>query len=83
MITVAPGSTWRVRKGRSSGRGVGQDLHPAAAVPSWLPDLDGHADQQLLALGPASAQPRLLAADEGLIHLDRAGQPVPARAHQH
>ena len=66
-----------------AGRGVGQDLHPAAPVPPRLPDLDGHADQGLLALGPPAAQPRLLAADEGLIHLDRAGQPVPARAHQH
>ena len=26
------------------GRGAGQDLHPAAPVPPWLPDLDGHAD---------------------------------------
>ena len=38
-----------------AGRGIRQDVHPAAPVPSWLPDLDGDADQDLLAFGPASA----------------------------
>ena len=60
-----------------------RDLHPAAPVPSWLPDLDGDANQDFLAFCPPSAQPRLLPADEGLVHLDPPGQPVPARMHEH
>jgi hypothetical protein len=56
--------------------------HAAAPLPSWLFDLDRYADQGLLAFGPAAPQPWLLAADVGLIHLDRARQPVPARTHQ-
>src|ERR1019366_2760702 len=35
-----PGDEGVQRRGGS----IGQDLHPAAPVPSWLPDLDGHAD---------------------------------------
>lgn len=46
-------------------------------------NLHSDAGQDLLALGPAAAQPLLLTADVGLIDLHRAGQPVPARAHQH
>ena len=62
------------------GGGIVGDHHPAAAVPSRFPDLDRHADQGLPASGAPAPQPRLLAADEGLVHLGRAGQPVPARS---
>ena len=52
--------------------GICEDRHPAAAVSPGLLQLDCHADQGLLALGPPAAQPRLIPADVGLIHLDRA-----------
>ena len=63
--------------------GISQRGHPAPAGPPWRRDLNGDAGEHLLAVLPAAAQPRLLPADVGLIHLDHPGQPVPARAHQH
>ena len=84
MITVAPRldvpGDERVQRG---GGPVAQDRHPAPAVPTRLPDLYGHAHQGFLTLGPPAGQPRLLTADVGFVHLDCAGQPVPAQAHQH
>ena len=44
---------------------------------------DRHSDQGLLAPGTSAGQPWLVAADEGLIHLDDASQPFAARTHQH
>lgn len=37
--------------------------------------LDGDADQHLLALGSTTQQPRLLAAEEGLVHLGGPSEP--------
>ena len=82
-MTVAPGSTWPVTKGCSDAEDVGQQRHAAPADPFRLFDLYRDAGQDLLAPGPAAAQPRLLAADVGLVHLHRAGQQVTARPHQH
>jgi len=65
------------------GRRIGQDLHPAPAEPARLRDLNCYTHQGFLASGTSAAQARLLTADVGLVDLDRAGQPVPARAHQH
>ena len=70
----------RVQRGR---RPVRQQRHPAPADPLRPFDLHRDAGQDLLAPGPAAAQPRLLPADIGLVHLHPPGQPVPARAHQH
>jgi hypothetical protein len=66
-----------------SGRAVGQHRHPAPADPLRLVDLHRDAGEHLLAAGPAAAQPRLVPADERLVHLHDPGQPVPARPHQH
>jgi hypothetical protein len=66
----------RVQRG---GGPVGDDRHPAPAIPARFLDLDGHADQGFLALSPPARQLRLLTADVGLVHLHGAGQPVPAR----
>ena len=74
------GGDERVQRG---GGGVGQDRQPATAEPLGLFDLDGHTDQGLLAFRSPTPQPRLLAADERLVDLHRAGEPLPARAHQH
>ena len=65
------------------GRRVGQRPHPAPAKPRRFPDLHRDAGEHLLAPGPAAAQPRLLTADERLVHFHQPGQPVPPRAHQH
>ena len=64
-------------------RCVGERCHSTPAEPCRLPDLHRDAGQDLLAPGPAAAQPRLLTADVGLIHLHHPRQPVPPRAHQH
>ena len=48
-----------------------------------LSDLHRDAGQDLLALGSAVGQSRLLTADVRFIDLHHPGQPVPARAHQH
>src|SRR5712692_8923853 len=69
------------RAERGSGR-VGQHAHPAPADALRLADLDRDAGEHLLAALPAAAQALLLPADERLVHLHRAGQPVPARPHQ-
>ena len=61
---------------------VGQHGHPAPADALRLADLDRDAGQDLLAGLPSAAQAVLLATDERLVHLHRAGQPVPARPHQ-
>jgi len=62
---------------------IGQRRHPAPADPLRLADLDSDAGQDLLAPGAPAAQPRLLPADIGLIHLHRAGQSISARPHQY
>ena len=67
----------RVQRGR--GR-VGQDGHPAPADSPRLLYLRRDADQGFLAPGPPAAQPRLLAADVGLVHLHRpASRSRPGR----
>ena len=43
---------------------------PEAAEPSGRPNLHGNVGQDLLALGAATCQPGLSAADVGLVHLD-------------
>ena len=63
--------------------GVGDRGHPAAPKARGLLALHGDADQHLLALLAPATQPRLLAADVGLIDLHVAVQPLAARAHQH
>ena len=83
-MTVAPGSTWAVTNGCSDAPDAsGRIGHPAASETLRLVDLDGHADQGLLALLAAAAQPRLLAADEGLVDLHPAGEPFPTGPDQH
>src|SRR5271166_2141264 len=69
------------RAERTGGR-VGQHSHPAPADTLRLADLDRDAGEHLLAALPPAAQALLLPADKGLVHLHRAGQPVPARPHQ-
>ena len=64
-------------------RGISQHRHPAAADPLRRGHFHRDGGEYLLAFGPAAAQPRLLPADERLVHLHRPGQPVPARPHQH
>ena len=83
-MTLAPGSDVigheRVQR---DGRRIGQRPHPAPAEPRRFPDLHRDAGEHLLAPGPAAAQPRLLTADERLVHFHQPGQPVPPRAYQH
>lgn len=67
---------------RQGGR-VRHRRHPTPAQPLRLPDLDSDAGQHLLASGPAAPQPGLLTAEEGLVHLHRPGQPLPARTYRH
>jgi hypothetical protein len=62
---------------------IRQRGHTYAADPFGFAHLNRDAGQHLLALGAPAAQPRLLTADEGLIDLHDAGQPVPAGTHQH
>ena len=82
-MTVEPGSTLSVTNRCSeAAEGVGQDRHPDPSVPAGLVDLDRHADQGFLALGPPAPQSWLLAADEGLVDLHRPGQPIPAGTYQ-
>ena len=50
------------------GRRIGQRPHPAPAEPRRFPDLHRDAGEHLLAPGAAAAQPRLLTADERLVH---------------
>src|SRR5664280_499976 len=69
----------RVQAGR---RGIRDDAHPDPAVATGLVDLDCHCHKGFLALGPASAESRFLAADEGLVHLHPAGQAVASGAYQ-
>src|SRR5680860_881577 len=59
------------------GRPVGQDRHPGPAVPARFFELNRDAHKGFLALGAPTAQSWLLAADVGLVDLDRAGQPGP------
>ena len=75
-MTVAPGSTCGDERVQRGGGRVGEDRHPAAPEPLGLVDLNCHSYQRLLALGPSAAQPGLLAADERLVDLDRAGEPL-------
>jgi len=57
--------------------GVGDDAHPGPPVAAWFPQL--HRDHhQRLAQRAASRRSGLLAADEGLIDLDAAGQYLTA-----
>jgi hypothetical protein len=58
-------------------RTVTKDRHAAPPVTLRLLAFDSYSHQDLLALGPPAAQAGLLAAEEGLIHLDGAGEPVP------
>jgi len=81
-MTVAPGSTWPVTNGCSEPEDVSQQRHAAPADPLRLFDLHRDAGEDLLAPGPSTAQPRLLAAGIALVRLHRAGQPVPPRAYQ-
>ena len=62
--------------------GVIERRHPAAADALRLANLHGDPGEDLLAALPPAPQTGLLAADVGLIDLDRAGQPVTARPHQ-
>src|SRR5262245_37896494 len=64
-------------------RTVAYGRDAAATDPPWWTDLDRDGGEDLLASGPAAAQSWLLAADIGLVHLDRASEPVAAWTHQH
>ena len=69
-------------RGQRVTAGVIERRHPAAADAFRLANLHGDPGKDLLAALPAAAQTGLLAADVGLIDLDRAGQPAPSRADQ-
>ena len=64
------------------GRPIGQDRHPGPPEPAGLLDLNGHTYHRLLALRTSTPQPGLVTTDVRLVHLNRAGQPIPPRAHQ-
>ena len=70
----------RVQRGRG---GVLDRRHPASTEPLGTVDLHGNTGEDLLASLPPASQSRLLPADEGLVHLHRPVQPLPARSHQH
>ena len=61
--------------------GVLDDRHPAPTEAFGGLHFHGHTDQGFLApgpaAGPAAGKPRLLAADEGLVLLYRAGKQLP------
>lgn len=68
------------------GRRISQRRHATAAKTLGFLHCDCDAHQRLLAASTPATQPGLLAADVGdvgFIHLNRPGQPVPARTHQH
>ncbi len=64
-------------------RRVGEHGHAAPTESSGLSELDGHADQDLLALLPAAAQSGLLATEVGLVDFDGAAEPVAPGTDEH
>lgn len=66
------------------GRGIRKRGHATAAEASGLGALDGDPDEHLLLASRAPAgEPRLLAAEDGLIDLDFARQALAAGPHEH
>lgn len=61
-------------------RRVGEHGH---AAPTESSELDGHADQDLLALLPAATKLGLLATEVGLVDFDGAGEPVAPGTDEH
>ncbi len=62
---------------------IGHRRDPTPTQPPGRPDLYGDASQNLLALGAPTCQPRLGAADVGLVHLDRPAQQFTPGTHHH
>ena len=65
------------------GRGIGQWRHAAPPQSSRLMNLNCDTGQHLLAPSAATGQPRLGAADVGLVHLYRPAQQIPTGTYQH
>ncbi len=76
-MTRAPGSMWPVMNGRSAAADAsGKIAIRHRPMPFGSLTSTAMPTSDFLAPGPAAAQPQLLAADERLIHLHRAGQQV-------
>ncbi len=64
-------------------RRVGKHGHATPTEPSGLSELNGHADQDLLALLPAAAQSGLLTTEVGFVDFDGAAEPVAPGTDEH
>ncbi len=64
-------------------RRVGEHRHAAPTEPSGLSELNGHADQDLLALLAAAAQSGFLATEVGFVDFDGAAEPVAPGTDEH
>ena len=64
-------------------RRVGEHRHAAPAESSGLSELDGHADQDLLALLAATTKAWFLATEVGFVDFDGAAEPVAPGTDEH
>ena len=71
------------KRAQRLGGSVGNRDHPTAPESHGFLALDRHSHHRLVALPASAPRAQLLAADVGLIDLDRAPQPLAAGAHQH
>ena len=64
-------------------RRVGEHRHAAPTEPSGLSELNGHADQDLLALLAATTKAWFLATEVGFVDFDGAAEPVAPGTDEH